>query len=221
MAISSGRLYNLSPQQLAMCTPNPDSCGGTGGCNGATFELAFDYLAGSSGIVQEYQVGYSAYYGDNSACGLTDSTVPVATIEGYVKLPENNYTALMNAVAQVGPVAIVVDASEWHSYESGIFNGCNQENPDLNHGVVLVGYGQCPKTGQKYWIVRNSWSPSYGEHGYIKVARDDSDDELCGLDTEVQDGTACAGDYEPVKVCGTCGILYDTSYPVGVALVEY
>lgn len=43
---------------------------------------------------------------------------------------------------QAGPVAIVVDASEWHSYAGGIFNGCNQENPDLNHGVVLVGYGE-------------------------------------------------------------------------------
>jgi hypothetical protein len=94
-----------------MCTPNPDSCGGTGGCAGATFELAFDYIAGSEGIVEEYEIGYSSYYGQQSACGVTDSTLPVASIDGYVKLPENNYTALMNAVATVGPVAIVVDAS--------------------------------------------------------------------------------------------------------------
>ena len=103
----------------------------------------------------------------------------MATIQGYTKLAENNYEALMNAVAQVlhctahveyshtvryhitfanfycaavlrysstraqaGPVAIVVDASEWHSYAGGIFDGCNQEHPDLNHGVVLVGYGE-------------------------------------------------------------------------------
>jgi cathepsin L len=218
LALSTGLLYDLSPQQIAMCTPNPQSCGGTGGCFGATFELAFDYLAGSSGITEEYEIGYSAYYGSQSACGVTSSTIPVATIEGYVKLPENNYTALMNAVAQVGPVAVVVDASAWHSYESGIFNGCNQANPDLNHGVVVVGYGVCEKTGQKYWTIRNSWSPSYGEKGYIRIARDDTDDSLCGRDTEVQDGTACEGDTTPVKVCGTCGVLYDSSYPVGAAL---
>ena len=27
-------------------------------------------------------------------------------------------------------------------------------------------------------------------------------------------GTACAGDNTPVKVCGTCGVLYDSAYPL-------
>jgi len=215
VALQSGLLYDLSPQQIAMCAPNPDHCGGTGGCEGATSELAFDYVAGA-GILEEYQLGYQAYYGTDSACGVTSEMSPVATINGYVKLPENNYTALMNAVAQVGPVAVSVDASNWHSYSSGIFNGCNQVNPDINHAVVLVGYGE--DDGQKYWLVRNSWSPSYGESGYIRVARLDTEDQLCGMDITPQDGTACEGDDTPVKVCGTCGILYDSAYPTGATL---
>jgi cathepsin L len=101
----------------------------------------------------------------------------------------------MNAVAKVGPIAIAVDASNWHSYESGIFNGCNQENPDINHGVVLVGYGE--EDGKKYWIVRNSWSPNFGEKGYIRVARSNHEDKHCGLDITPQDGIACAGDDKP------------------------
>jgi hypothetical protein len=125
-------------------------------------------------------------------------TNPVATVGGYVQLPANNYTALMNAVAKVGPIAIAVDASNWHSYESGVFNGCNQENPDINHGVVLVGYGE--ENGQKYWIVRNSWSPNFGEKGYIRVARSNQEDKHCGLDVTPQDGIACAGDDKPEKV---------------------
>lgn len=216
LALATGLLYDLSPQQIAMCSPNPESCGGTGGCMGATTELGFEYVA-ENGVVEEYQIGYSAYQGVDSECAFQRlKTPPVATIEGYTKLAENNYEALMNAVAQVGPVAIVVDASEWHSYAGGIFNGCNQENPDLNHGVVLVGYGE--EDGQKYWLIRNSWSPSYGELGYIRVARSDADDELCGMDITPLDGTACAGETTPVKVCGTCGILYDSSYPIGAAL---
>lgn len=47
----------------------------------------------------------------------------------------------MNAVATIGPIAISVDASEWHSYNGGVFNGCNQTTPDVNHVTVLVGYG--------------------------------------------------------------------------------
>jgi cathepsin L len=199
-----------------MCSPNPDNCGGSGGCFGATAEIAFDYVASSKGAVQEYELGYAAYYGQNSECGVTTKNQPVATITGYVKLPENNYTALMNAIATVGPIAISVDASTWGAYRSGVFKGCNQENPDINHAVVLVGYGT--ENGHDYWLVRNSWSPSWGELGYIKVLRSADDEQNCGTDITPQDGTACEGDDEPVKVCGTCGILYDSSYPVGVAL---
>lgn len=200
-----------------MCSPNPNSCGGTGGCQGATSELAFDYIA-STGILEEYQLGYTAYNGQNSACGYPAAGASVvATIDGYVKLAENNYTSLMNAIAQVGPIAVSVDASAWHSYAGGVFDGCNQENPDINHAVVLVGYGE--ENGQNYWLVRNSWSPKWGELGYIKVLRTESEETRCGIDTHPQDGTACAGEDDPVKVCGTCGMLYDSAYPTGAAAV--
>ena len=64
----------------------------------------------------------------------------------------------------MGPIAINVDASSWSAYESGVFEGCNQASPDVNHVVVTVGYG-VTEEGKKYWLVRNSWSPSWGELG--------------------------------------------------------
>eukprot|EP01040_Poterioochromonas_malhamensis_P013232 gene13233-14529_t len=218
VAKASGYLYDLSIQQIASCTPNPNSCGGTGGCQGATSELAFDYVSNSAGLFQEYQYSYQSYYAQDYACTIP-SGKPVAAIDGYVQLPANNYTALLNAVARVGPVAIAVDASNWHSYESGIFNGCNQVNPDINHGVVLVGYGE--EKGQKYWIVRNSWSPTFGERGFIRVARSDSDDSNCGSDITPQDGIACAGDNTPETVCGTCGVIFDSSYPLNAKSIAH
>eukprot|EP01031_Cornospumella_fuschlensis_P043086 gene43086-52656_t len=122
VAQASGLLFDLSVQQMAMCAPNPDQCGGSGGCNGATAELAFDYVTGSAGLFQEYQYSYASYYGQNYACALPSGS-PVATINGYVQLPANNYSMLMNAIAQVGPVAISVDASAWSAYHGGIFDG--------------------------------------------------------------------------------------------------
>jgi hypothetical protein len=41
--------------------------------------------------------------------------------------------------------------------------------------------------------------------GYIKIAR------------TTQDGTACAGNDDPVKVCRTCGVLYDSAHPLNAA----
>jgi cathepsin L len=212
-AKATGLLFELSPQQIAMCSPNPDSCGGTGGCQGATAEIAFDYVASSAGMYQEYQIPYSAYSGKNAACATTPTGVPKVSISGYVQLPANNYTALMNAIATVGPVAVSVDAS-WGGYESGIFKGCSTDkNVDIDHAVTLVGYGE--DNGEKYWLVRNSWSPSWGEKGYIRVARSDDDENNCGTDSTPQDGTACAGDNTPQKVCGVCGILSDSAYVLG------
>lgn len=215
VAKASGKMYDLSPENIAMCSPNPKNCGGSGGCNGATAEIAFDYVAKAGGIYQEYQYPYSSYYGANYECAIPAGDDPVAKITGYVQLPINNYTALMNAVATVGPIAVSVDASTWGGYSSGIFNGCNQAQPDINHAVVLVGYGT--ENGQDYWIVRNSWSPSWGEKGFIRVLRTSSEDTNCGTDITPHDGSACDGEDEPIKVCGTCGIIYDTAYPTGAA----
>merc|ERR1719335_489450 len=43
----------LSTQQLVSCTPNPKHCGGQGGCEGATAELALDYAEKAGGIAME------------------------------------------------------------------------------------------------------------------------------------------------------------------------
>lgn len=219
VAISSGLLFDLSVQQTAMCTPNPNHCGGTGGCEGSTAELAFDFLSSTHGLYEEYQWSYTSYYGTESSCKVPGVTKPVAKINGFVQLPGNNYTAVMNALATVGPLAVNIDASTWHAYTSGVYNGCGDANAasDINHVVVLVGYGVDEATNQKYWLVRNSWSASFGEQGYIRLLRTDEDDSRCQIDNTPQDGVACEGGPTTVKVCGTCGLIYDVSYPTNAA----
>lgn len=43
---------------------------------------------------------------------------------------------------------------------------------------------------------------------------------MCGKDTTVSDGTACkdSGITEQL-VCGSCGILFDSAYPLGAKAV--
>jgi cathepsin L len=40
---ATGKLLELAPQMYVSCSPNPNECGGTGGCEGSTQWLAFNY----------------------------------------------------------------------------------------------------------------------------------------------------------------------------------
>ena len=46
---------------------------------------------------------------------------------------------------------------------------------DMNHSVVIVGWGSDPKSGTRYWVVRNSYGPKWGMNGDFLVARGNND----------------------------------------------
>ena len=210
VAIATGELYVLSQQQITSCTPNPQQCGGTGGCNGAIAELAFDYVKGK-GIQQEWTDPYTSYFGNSGTCN--DVKFPVVNISGYTKVAHNDADAVADALAHAGPLAISVDASEWSDYESGVYQGCSYaKNISMDHAVQAVGYGHDYDLGLDYWLVRNSWSPGWGEAGYIRLLRQPGNTQ-CGWNVNPSNGDGCKGQTAPEWACGMCGIAYDTLYP--------
>ena len=68
----------------------------------------------------------------------------------------------LETVLSAQPIAVAVDASNWSLYRGGVMSVCKTA---INHGVVLVG------VTDDYWIVKNSWSTSWGEAGYIRLAK--------------------------------------------------
>lgn len=46
---------------------------------------------------------------------------------------------------------------------------------NLNHSVVIVGWGVDEKTGTKYWILRNSYGRKWGMNGDFLVRRGEND----------------------------------------------
>jgi cathepsin L len=212
VALATGKLLTLSAQDVTSCTKNPQHCGGTGGCGGATAELGFEQVA-KGGIALEKDYPYTAQTG-TCKTAVTRS----AKVKGFVKLIENNYTDLVNAIATVGPIAVSVAADPWMMYGGGVFTGCpagGTRQVIINHAVQLVGYGV--DAGKDYWIVRNSWGAGWGERGYIRMLKHSDGDKSkwCNPDNRPQDGSGCDGGPASITVCGSCGIWYDSCYATG------
>lgn len=181
IAITTGKLFTLSVQELVSCVPNPRKCGGEGGCAGSTAELAYDFIA-KHGMLEEWSFGYQSYNGNYVNCSImgthskilrgSNSTYikgAVASIEGFSNLPSNHYVSLLLAVATVGPVVVNVAAGGWGLYKSGVFDDKNERHRTINHVVVLEGYGTDQETGQDYWLIRNRQVPGSTEDGNLEL----------------------------------------------------
>lgn len=136
-----------------------------------------------------------------------------AAIRGHAQVQRNSAEAVLAALHEIGPLAVVVDASRWHPYLSGVFDGCNNSALELNHAVQLVGYGRDAALKTEYWLVRNSWGPSWGEGGYIRLRRG-GDESECTRCVDLRPWFSEAEGGECVDVCGNCGVLTDPNYPV-------
>jgi len=226
----------FSAQELVNCVPNPHKCGGTGGCAGATVELALQWMQ-NHGLANEDEEPYDARDGVCKKAGSSVLQLPAAEddnlneiitpgvhqapvgaagrvfgMHGWERLAENDYESLLRAVVERGPVGVSVAARGWFSYSGGIFNGCDKDAV-IDHAVTLTGFGEDEEAGQLFWLIQNSWGGSWGENGYIRLLRTDSENEFCGIDHQPEVGTACEGGPKEVRVCGMCGVLYDSSLP--------
>ena len=77
-------------------------------------------------------------------------------------------------------VSIEADRSVFQNYASGIFNSA-QCGTTLDHATNVVGWGTSGTTD--YWIMRNSWGTTWGEHGYMRLAIT-TGAGVCGIQSE-------------------------------------
>jgi len=225
----AGHNEQVSAQALVDCVPNPQHCGGSGGCNGATGELAFAFMK-NHGIPLESDLPYrkSSSFGGASQEGAVCKMEPSAasyptkrrvTVDGWESKPSNHAEGLMQALVQQGSSVVAVDANDWFDYQKGVYDGCKKD-AELGHAVLAKGYGKDKESGKKFWLIQNSWSSGWGEHGDIRLLRHDKDDDWCGTDRAPEKGLGCADGPPEVPVCGMCGVLYDPVVPTGVRIVN-
>ena len=152
--VSGGALESFSEQQLVDCSGSY----GNQACNGGLMDNAFKYVK-DHGIVHEDQYPYKAV---KQTCSQNSGPFKIS---GFTDI--KNCNDLASGV--VGrPISVAVDASNWSPYKSGVFSNCKTS---LNHGVLLVG------VTDQYWWVKNSWGTTWGESGFVRLARGNT----CGI----------------------------------------
>lgn len=171
--VATGNLVSLSEQQLVDCSTND----GNSGCNGGSMDAAFTYLE-SHNFCTESSYPYEQKQG--KVCKESNCTagIPSKRVTGFKDVPARDMEALMEAVSKQ-PVSIGIEADQvaFQLYSGGVLTKkCGSK---LDHGVLLVGYGT--DHGVDYWKVKNSWGPSWGEEGYIRMQRGNSTDGECGV----------------------------------------
>jgi len=146
----------LGEQMLVDCS--------VGDCNGGWVDRALDHIINVGGAPMESDYPYTARNGN---CHYTNS-MSAASISSYkyINAKTQGIDHLADSIATNGPHAIYLYAnSAFQRYSSGIFDDSSCSKYSYNHAVINVGYDM----NEGYWLVRNSWSASWGEAGHIKM----------------------------------------------------
>jgi cathepsin C len=159
----------LSPDRVLKCAMYAQ------GCHGGFPYLASKYLQDFGSVTEEAQP-YTARDGE------CPKDVPVVSRNFDYKYVGGYYgasgeKAMLRDVFDHGPLVVGFEVGMgFRSYQGGIFHTLDhlpEKNHWLrvNHAVLIVGYGV--ENGVKFWTVKNSWGPSWGEAGYFRIRRGD------------------------------------------------
>jgi len=175
-----GKLESFSEQNFVDCDTLRNG-GRDHGCNGGLMDNAFSWAKKNGGVCTEADYPYVSGTTKTAGTCAQDSCTKNANVapKSYTDVQTNSDSAMMSALAQQ-PVSIAIEADQtaFQLYKSGVFTAPCGTN--LDHGVLAVGYGT--QNGQDYYKVKNSWGSSWGQDGYILLARGVSQKEgQCGM----------------------------------------
>lgn len=169
---AKGTLVSFSEQQLVDCS-GPE---GDYGCNGGLMDDAFKYIE-THKLEDEEDYPYEAR---DDTC-RDDESKGLVEVSNYVDVTAGSEDDLKVACGTNGPVSVAIDASHtsFQLYQSGVYTEPDCSSSQLDHGVLVVGYGTDADSGKDYWLVKNSWGTQWGDEGYIKMERNNRNQ--CGV----------------------------------------
>jgi cathepsin L len=166
-------LTSLSEQNLIDCVVYCT------GCDGGSVSSAYNYVIQRQSGKFNTEAGYP-YTAREDPCRFSEADATSLLVATGTVVPESE-SALLNVVYLYGPVTVLIDASHvsFQLYKSGVYDEPACSTSNLDHALVVVGYGAFGTV--EYWIARNSWGTSWGEDGYILMSRNKGNQ--CGIAT--------------------------------------
>ncbi|SPP74269.1 blast:Cathepsin L [Drosophila guanche] len=175
----TGVLASLSQQNLVDCADDY----GNMGCDGGFQEYGFEYIR-DHGITLANRYPYTQFEmqcRQNETAGQPPRE-SLVKIRDYATITPGDEQKMKEVVATLGPLACSMNAApiSFEQYQGGIYadEECNQD--EVNHSVVVVGYGS--EGGRDYWIIKNSYSQNWGEGGFMRILRNAGG--FCGIASE-------------------------------------
>ncbi|CAH0477310.1 unnamed protein product [Peronospora belbahrii] len=123
-----------------------------------------------------------------NACNNSTIEDAAASISGWEQVvgpsceKSSDPTELLKLALQQQPISVAINSGGFFdAYKGGIYSCPNDgdfaSSADINHALVLVGYGSDGTTD--YWILKNSYGLNWGEKGFLRLAIDSKIN--CGL----------------------------------------
>ncbi|XP_061711458.1 procathepsin L-like [Cydia pomonella] len=141
-------------------------CLDCGTCHGGLMHYVFQELAQTKKKLEKEE-DYP-YTEKQQHCHEDQSKGVVLVKDGHeVEMP--NEEELKKLLSYYGPLSVGVNSVDFHHYERGILEPNLCKGLQINHGVLLVGYGE--ENGKQYWLIKNSWGANWGEKGYVRLRR--------------------------------------------------
>jgi C1A family cysteine protease len=159
------------------------SCSGLGTCQGA--ETLDGKFLQTTGLPPDSDYRYIQADGKCSAAASGWQS-RANKIMAWSSIPQN-VESVKAALVKYGPLATgYLVFEDFMYYSSGIYKHTTGSQQG-GHAVIIVGYNDA----EKYFIVKNSWGPSWGENGYFRIAYSEmTSDTSFGMITVAYQDTA-------------------------------
>lgn len=161
-AKNPGKAVNLSEADLFYCHAEAEQGRHCSGPSGGWWPDAALTCCQNPGVVDEPCFPYTP--GDQPCKRCADWKTRLTKIGKWHKI--TNTAAMKQWLAASGPLITCFTVySDFQSYHSGIYHHVSGAL-EGGHCVCCIGYNET----QRYWICKNSWNTTWGDHGFVNIA---------------------------------------------------